>query len=812
MGLPKPKVALHDTCSTIYNNTLYSYSPDGFQSLRIEQAAEWELLDSGTSVKGAQCVHATPSDATTQEALYIVGGSSTNATYPGLQRYIFSEHKWETVMAASHVTQNRLYHGAVYLNQTASILIYAGTQDGSKQESSQTFTISTKPGHAVISYTSTAPPTISPLLLPWTNGSAILIGGSEAYTRVMQFAVDSRWGNTSITLAEPLTKNSSFVQCTLVSGEDGSESLLSFDMSVSPNTVRRTVLLNAGGQPVSHAVAIAPRTKGEQQLEERRLTVADWPAYNSTLAPTTTRVGYSLAKSADGRIVVSGGDANNDPLCMFSATENAWLNATSVFTAATKTQIPLTTSSSDAPMKPSTTSAVPSASATATASATALSSSSSNTSTSDVMVLVPVVGAILGVAVILFLILLLLRCIRQRKEPAEAAEKRPASGLIHKDDDEKVLVDARVNYDSSFLDLDHSQTFKGHKAGKESDGSFSSMAILMGRVGHGSASKVGAGRRNSSVSSSGSSIFNKNYKNAISNPIPHENGLGAMNGGLPGVFPKDVPGVSFQTDSYVQAVNASRPRPSNSQRRGSARRSSGWNRYWSGGGGTMNILGFGSRRNTCSTDATSDSQYSADAMRPSETTTPPAGLQFSASVPPLAPAAQSRPSAGFGLNRVVTASPAVSHGPSDFPLTESMSAEIGHSRNGSSGTDGSWEDDLVERRTMDGFSSGGEEFGAAISMWNSPPVRPPRAPSSTYSASNYDPRTTLGTAYDFGFNGARAALASFPAPPHGRGPPPPAHGDVPKAAWHPGHQQESSDMSWLNLGAETTRARPDERI
>lgn len=99
MSPPKPEYPLEDVCTTIFNNTLYSYSDVAFQSLKLEKGGQWEVLPMGVSVKGGVCVKSTPKNDTDASALWIVGGQSNSSDYEGLQRYIFSEARWQTIQA-----------------------------------------------------------------------------------------------------------------------------------------------------------------------------------------------------------------------------------------------------------------------------------------------------------------------------------------------------------------------------------------------------------------------------------------------------------------------------------------------------------------------------------------------------------------------------------------------------------------------------------------------------------------------------------------------------------------------------------------
>jgi hypothetical protein len=180
MGLPRPPVELTGSCSVVYNSTLYAFSPSGFQSIDLREGGTWTTLPTGVAVTGGACVKAVPNDDPKDAALYIVGGvvkDTTLTNYTGIQRFSFATQTWKWVSPVTPVTQNRQNHAAVYLNASSSILVYAGTQDGSDGLSSQTFLISTNPPYDVQAFTSNAPPGVSPMLLPWDESHAVMLGG-----------------------------------------------------------------------------------------------------------------------------------------------------------------------------------------------------------------------------------------------------------------------------------------------------------------------------------------------------------------------------------------------------------------------------------------------------------------------------------------------------------------------------------------------------------------------------------------------------------------------------------------------------------
>ena len=688
----------------------------------------------------------TPPNNTAAAALYIVGGTSNSSDYQGLQRFTFANGTWETLKPSVPVTQSRLYHSATYLNTSDSILVFAGTQDGSKQASSQTFTIQASSPYLVTAYQAIAPPAINPLLIPWTESKAIYVGGSETNTKAMIFSPSTTWVDSNATLAQPFY-NTSNIKAIVINGDDASKTLFTFDMTTSPNQVNRTILIDGNGNPVQNAEPIVSTRDLEMDGWEessakrvkRDLTVADWPAYNGTLVPSSTRTTYSVCRDQSGLVVISGGN-EEDVLCMFKARDNCWVNATAKLVS--NAQV-----SAQAGLGSATSTTASTASATSTASSSSATASSATGSPAfPVKILGAVLGSIVGVALILLGILLLLRWRRKRRHYIDAGHQRRSSGIP----DEK---DGLEFADRGLPQMSSARQFRNHEP-QTSQGSFSSMAILMGRVG---GHKRGGDKGNGSLGSDSSSQFNKKYKTAISKPIPQER-----------------PTQVFATPTrekenpFADDKAAPTPRPqgnSRGGRRGSTRRSSGWNRYWSGGS-AMNILGFGSKRTTYEgSDRSSESQYS-DYRLPSQVT------QTSAMVPPLK--IGERPE----LNRVASGSPTIANSSSKFPLTREMSGTI--ERHASMSSLSSYNDDR-----HDAFSSG---IPASIheqqSTWN--PVDKQdwaigRAYSNAYTESQYDrtlPRST---------NQNLPKGTPFPPPPSQRASPP----------------KQSSDMSWLNLGGET---------
>ncbi|ESZ99245.1 hypothetical protein SBOR_0388 [Sclerotinia borealis F-4128] len=740
MALPKPKYSLDDSCSILYNNTLYTYNSEAFQSLALVQGAKWTQLPQGESVTGGVCVKTTPADG--QDALYVVGGTSSNATgiYPGLQRYSFDDGKWESITTKVLVAQNRLWHSAVYLNASNSILMYAGSQDGGQSLSSQTFTITASPPYNVLSYPAIAPPAIQPLLLPWSSDSAIYIGGTDTNTDVMKFNPTTSWINSNSSLASPIY-NTSAVKAVVMTGDDGSKNLYTFDMTVAPNVVNRTILVDGTGSPVQSAEAIVSAStagkRAAKRVKRRSLTEANWPAYNGTLAPTSTRTSYSVAMGAAGQIVISGGN-EDDVLCIFGARENSWVNATSLLVKSTTEQIivPSSSSSSTSPSIPS-----------STGNSTAVSGDSTDKagSTFPAKVLGAVLGSIIGTAILVIGLLILFRWRRKQKDLKNAH----ANGYPHEKDEFEFSDRGLPKMHSSIPPPRHGQS--------ASQGSFSSMAILMGRIGH---RRGEDDKGNASAGSGTSSQFNSNYKTVINDPTPTDQTF-AQN-----ALAKEV--------SLGQDAVTSRPRNPGAQRRGSTRRSSGWNRYWSGGSAMTSFLGIGeSKRSTTNGDDDTSSRYS-DPRLPTQLNTqrfPSQITTTSAFVPSLKiPIPGDTP-----LYRVATNSPTVSTAGSHFPVAAEMSGKIEGLRPDSYVSNTSSYNDR-----SDAYSSGipesvndPESWAMGHQDWSH------NRPSNAYTVSVYTTanRDTVG---------GNSLARQSPQPPT------------------PTQQQNQSsipsDMSWLNLG------------
>lgn len=582
MGTPKPKYPLENHCSIVYENTLYVYSPKGFQSLKLEEGAQWQSLPMDISLTGAQCVKAAPEGDAKAARLYVVGGAvnETAATwdYPGMMHYTFSTKKWDWLRAESWNTANRQNHAATYLQASQKILVYAGSQKtGDVGPSTQSFLFSTQPPYTVQSLPSAgAPPMVKPMLMSADSRSAYMVGGSATNTAVWKFDEAQGWRDTGATLAQPIANQDS-VQCSMVTGKDGSVVLEKFDMSVAPNKVDRILILNKDGTPAAPGTTV-----GAEKV--KRVEVSSWSRYNETYAPTSTRSGYSLAQGADGLTVASGG-SQTEPLVLFDAQANSWLNATEVFAG----QDVLIDSQSST-ISSSATSATPSAPAPASATPTttevaAIPSQPSNKG-KMLTVLGATLGTIFGIAAILILILV---CLKYRKN-----KNKKSQGYVEKD---------RMSF------ADRGADFMKEAGGavvtqpyQQNNDSVTSLAIIQGRPGN--------HKKNQASDASSAGLVKKSSPLGYSEPVE----LSKFD-----LKPETLKPETVRMDAMVRQNSSRTPAAKSAPRA----RSSGWSRYFANNEAT-NLASVQPDRSTYASDRTStgsQSQYTNSRMyshRPSQ--------------------------------------------------------------------------------------------------------------------------------------------------------------------------------------------------
>ena len=424
-SLPSPPVALDGHCSTVYNSTLFTYQWNAFQSLPLQEGAQWSQLPMGVAVNGSRCVLG---KWNSQDAMIIVGGTTINpadSQYPGLQHWDFATKSWATPPSGASVTQNRQMHGAAYLNLTNSILVYSGFQDDSFVNSSETFTISTQEPYTMKSFPAQSPPGMNPIVLPWNSSHGMMVGGSADNTNVWVFSEATGWQQIQISLPDGVG-NMSMVQGSLIQGESDAKALQLFNMSSNPNQVTSLLVQSGDDQPASkrveHGTVVIEDGK---RLSSRQVNFDSWPAYNGTEAPTVIRNGFSLSQSSSGVVIISGGTTSSDSVCMFNQTGNSWIDAHQFFSGKSEG------SASTAAGTATSTSTLSTATSSASASTSPVSSSGGLTDNGRV-VLGSVLGGLAGLAAILIMLLFLLRyrkARRQKWQRKALMEKRSQLGF-----------------------------------------------------------------------------------------------------------------------------------------------------------------------------------------------------------------------------------------------------------------------------------------------------------------------------------------------------------------------------------------------
>jgi hypothetical protein len=749
MSVPEPPVSLDNSCSTISGNTLFTYSPAGFLSLALQDGAEWQKLASGEVVTGAACVG-------TADGFFVVGGQSENPDYNGLQKFTYSTGEWTLIHTAASAIKNRRGHAAAYIPANNAIVVYAGTTDGTAAPSSQTFVIEASEPYTPESgdqFTEPPPALLSPLLLRWDGADIALVGGDPGNKRVFLFNPIAGWRNFDSTMVDGLGESAS-MKAVVVDGTDGSKHLLKFDMTATPNTVSRVVVANTAKGPVYNSPTISTRAINDKRsLTQRDMTMESWPDYNGTLASTASRSNYAMAVADTGMVVFSGGNSEV-PLAMFDVNDNSWTNAASVLDSSQQRLDASSESISSEPATSTTTTSSGSVTSSVTSSITRTTSSatsftttfSTGTISSDTAsatsaldtgaplasntdddssglgtnaVLGIALGTILGFLALLVAVLLLVR--RRKRGPTHSEDG--GSGPSEKSH----MVQTKIM---------PQKDWRGHRQLRSQD-STSSMAILMGNVSNGRKAEHVPTKQSSSDS------MRNDFKSKIGKPVlqtaPGHNGD---------------KGVAFAT-----TVAEPRPRNGPITTEDGIRRSSGWNRYWSGGS-ALQLLGFGgnTQRNTVVSET---SHYSDQPTTTSNTHS--RNTQDSATVPPLL--YEGRP----GFNRVNTGSPVVAQTGGSVQYKEGLSGKI----------------ERPVSKASSGYSSGVPE--SVSDMWD---------PSDgdkgwgAKRADSYTPSFYWGTplAPSGGSAGAPAAQSSRRLASGVSTQP-----QLSKAA-------TSSDMSWLNLG------------
>ncbi|KAK4694916.1 hypothetical protein P7C71_g2736, partial [Lecanoromycetidae sp. Uapishka_2] len=430
MPLPTPAVPLKDHCSVIYNDVLYTYQNDAFQSLDLTDGATWKQLPMGVPTSGSTCVQG---QVNNDQAFIVVGGTTSTQNYNGLQHYSFSSNQWTSDQPLDGVATERVGHGSAYLQQSSSILVYAGSQDNNYSPSSQTFLMQTTPPYNVQAFSSDATPTTNPLMMPWNSTHALMLGGGATNTALFIFGPQDGWHRLDVSLQNAL-KDSSKVQASLLTGSDGSKVLEIFDMSTSPNQITTLLLQNATSTSPSSKRSYIPSQHHPSKRRKRDTTLASRPAYNSTGAPQDSRDGFSLAQDPKTGLVVASGGDDQVPLAIFNSTGNQWVDPNAFFG-----NEPSPTSSSPPSSHPTSTGA----GSTASSGSASGPAADQHVENKSLKILGGVLGGVFGVAIFLVLILLLLRFCRKRQ--AKKRERQESSYALD-DKQEMDFQDVGADY------------------------------------------------------------------------------------------------------------------------------------------------------------------------------------------------------------------------------------------------------------------------------------------------------------------------------------------------------------------------------
>ncbi|KAF2210776.1 hypothetical protein CERZMDRAFT_112958 [Cercospora zeae-maydis SCOH1-5] len=405
MSVPLPDHSLSGHCSGFHDNTLYVLNDDGrLQSLPLKVNATWADQERAQTVEGPACAQVAGQDA----ALFVVGGGSRADGYMGLQKYSFSSATWESLFPAVGVLQNRMNHSVTYLKDSDSILVYAGSLESSPSDlSSQTFLVSTQPPYNIRAFTSNAPPANKPILTSWNSSHAVMAGGQTLSNQIWLFGPNEGWTQLPTDLPEPLHPAS---RAALIDGEDGSKVLQVFDMHTSPNTAQGLVLLDENGQPARTGQLAGGSQSSDPQSQKRDLSLSDWPPYNSTNAPTITRIDCSIAQGPNRTIILAGG-SDVEPIVMYNQKDNSWIDVNQLFNS--KEQRILRPSSN-----PSTTATRTQTTQSMTATGESTDGGATSTSAHDrtMKTLGIALGTLCGIAALFILVLLFLRWRKLRQK------------------------------------------------------------------------------------------------------------------------------------------------------------------------------------------------------------------------------------------------------------------------------------------------------------------------------------------------------------------------------------------------------------
>jgi len=462
MASPIPPSPIDGHCSVVNGQTLYVLSSGSFQSLPLTKNATWSTLPMGVPVIGSSCTHVQTGQDASTAAMYVVGGTPLNGTAStGLQKYIFSTGQWETLSPPTNDMAGRTGHGVVQLWDSNSLFVYAGEQTPDFTGlATSTFTISLSPPYNIVSYSSPAPPANRPIVVVYSGTTAMLVSKQVRSNEIWLFnAAAGTFSQYATSITVPISAGA---QGILLTGQDQSQVLSLFDLSVSPNIVQQIVVSAAGGGAAENGRLIpsgAQNTKRTltqntkrtlTQNTKRALTLSDWPSYNTSDSPNIVRSDYSIAQDMTGLAVFVGGNAQS-PVNVYNANSNGWSDNGLLFDGVPNQNVlgSSSTSSSSIISSTSSTSSFSSTSVTSSSSSLTTSSSSRSTSTTPsatnsaaaaasapnpgsddasrhkmLKVLGITLGVLGGIAVLFIFMLLLLRWRRRRQRQSGFVDEK----------------------------------------------------------------------------------------------------------------------------------------------------------------------------------------------------------------------------------------------------------------------------------------------------------------------------------------------------------------------------------------------------
>ncbi|KAK6335501.1 hypothetical protein TWF696_002275 [Orbilia brochopaga] len=495
MPVPQPPAPLGQHCTTLVGDILYAYTENGFFSLPLSSGGNWTKIEGNQVItKGAVCVPM--GQGTAGEALYVLGGTvapgadKKNPTYNGLQKYVFAQKKWEMVPLQDPTLLNLTRHGAGCLPESNQIFTYGGNWSGEDVPSSMAFLINVNDMSVTSLPTGAAPPLVYPIVQSF-DGHTVIVSGGDGNTHIYSYSTTENWKQLTNVLGAPLPANAA--AGAVVQGDDQTKMFITFDFSQSPVDVELIPLYN--GTASNTAPKLRPRVHD--------LTSANWPDYNSTLAPKDTRHNFAMAAN-NQFVVISGGGPASDPLCIFDFKEGGWLNAANLLatqqrigdktvsmqsdptstssvsrsrsrtptsTAASSTNVLESTAPTSTMNPPSTTADLSSQ----TQSGTAVAGAESSGLKTSTQLLFIILGVVLLVALILGTAYIILRCKRKKLKAAQGGEKpadpmaraRRDSGMSFKDRGASFMKEAGGSKSTMFGTGRKSRSIRGRSLKEE---------------------------------------------------------------------------------------------------------------------------------------------------------------------------------------------------------------------------------------------------------------------------------------------------------------------------------------------------------